>query len=500
MTSSVQAVVKEDGVTPATPFDMGAGSIRADRAVNPTLVFNESYADFVAAGADALHRIDLNIPSIDATTMTGSITTSRTAINVSGKKQTMEVHVSQPAGVMITVGNKNKKLQIPKNGSLTFPITISAPEVANGQYFGSITLVPAQGGNNVYIPVAFVRRQGGVALTNTCAPSTVAVKELSHCTATVTNNSSTTANVALNIVQQAKTGKALNYLNVGTPGSVIGAGDGVQWTGSLTPQLPPQVASLTPTTGPDGGYLDLSLLGVTPVAGVGDDTISNFTVPTFFYGSEAYTSVGVVSNGYLVVGGGTSADIVFSPQHFPVAARPNNVLAPLWSDLNPSATGAGTIRVATLTGGPFKWLVIDYNGVKNFGNATTHSFEVWIQLAGGGFGPGPESEGITFSYGANATTPSDGPGLGNAGSGDPDSGQNWGAENRDGSSGVSLATAPANGSEYSVNTTPPTAGGSVTIPFDLSSKKAGTYRSVASMTSNLTPGTTQVVQVLTVTP
>ena len=124
-----------------------------------------------------LHRIDLNIPSIDATTMTGSITTTRTAINVSGKKQNLEVQITQPAGVTITVGNKNKNLTDPaRTASLTFPITISAPEVANGQYFGPITLVPAQGGNNVYIPVAFVRKQGGVALTNTCSPDTVAVE------------------------------------------------------------------------------------------------------------------------------------------------------------------------------------------------------------------------------------------------------------------------------------------------------------------------------------
>ena len=75
-------------MTPATPFDDGAGSIRADRAVNPTLVFNETYAHFVASAGDPLHRIDLNIPSIDATTMTGSITTSRTAINVSGRTRT----------------------------------------------------------------------------------------------------------------------------------------------------------------------------------------------------------------------------------------------------------------------------------------------------------------------------------------------------------------------------------------------------------------------------
>ena len=156
--------------------------------------------------------------------------------------------------------------------------------------------------------------------------------------------------------------------------------------------------------------------------------------------------------------------------------------------------------MATLSGGPNDgWIVVDWDGVKNFGNATTHSFEVWIQIQRGTT-HGPASEGITYSYGPNTTFPGDGPGLGNAGSGDPDSGVNWGAENRDGSSGANIATAPANGSEYLVNTTPPAAGGSVSIPFDVSAKKAGTWHSVAAMTSSMTPGTTQVLQTLTVTP
>ena len=38
------------------------------------------------------------------------------------------------------------------------------------------------------------------------------------------------------------------------------------------------------------------------------------------YGGEPYTRLGVVSNGYLVLGGGTAADIVFTPQTFPNAA------------------------------------------------------------------------------------------------------------------------------------------------------------------------------------
>ena len=169
MTSSVQTVVKENGITPADAFDMGAGSIRADRAVNPTLVFNATYADMVAAGSDTLHRIDLNIPSIDATTMGGSISTHRTAINVSGKNQTLDVNVTQPAGVTITV-NDGQAIHVAKGASVTFPVTISAPSVANGQYQGRIDLVPRKGANKVTIPVAFVKKQGAVTLSNTCSP------------------------------------------------------------------------------------------------------------------------------------------------------------------------------------------------------------------------------------------------------------------------------------------------------------------------------------------
>jgi hypothetical protein len=219
-----------------------------------------------------------------------------------------------------------------------------------------------------------------------------------------------------------------------------------------------------------------------PIPGVGDDTISNFTVPTFFYGGEPYTSLGVGSNGYVVLGGGTGADVAATPQTFPNPARPNNVIAPFWTDLNPPAGGA--IRIAALTDGVTTWLVIDWAAVKNFSNATTHTGEIWLRL-----GSTPASEQTTISYGAA-----------NASGGDPGSGINWGAENRDGSSGKNFPSAPADGTEWAINTSPPTAGGTATIGYDASSKKPGTFSSVASMTSDVTPGTTQVVQTLTVTP
>ena len=80
-----------------------------------------------------------------------------------------------------------------------------------------------------------------------------------------------------------------------------------------------------------------------------------------------YTRIGVVSNGYVVLGGGTAADINFINQNLPNPARPNNVLAPFWTDLNPSAGGA--VRIGTLTDGTNTWLIVDWEAVKDFRDA-----------------------------------------------------------------------------------------------------------------------------------
>jgi Subtilase family/PA domain/Fibronectin type-III domain len=485
MASSVQDVVKEDGTTPASVFDDGAGSIRADRAVNPTLVFDETYADFVDAGSDHLHRVDLNIASVDATTMTGDLTTQRTATNVSGKSQNMAVQISEPAGVTITVGNNNHDLHIAKDETLTFPIEISAPDVADGQYEGRIDLVPAKGGNTVTIPVAFVKTQGSVTLSNSCSPTSFAAKTgSSHCTVTATNLGSVAANASLT-VKPRESGKPLQYKNVGAPASVIGSGEGVQWSGPLGPSLAPAVNGFTTGAGEPYGYVPLSALGVSPLPGTGDETISNESFNTFYYGGEPYDTVGAVSDGYAVVGGGDSNDINFVTQSFPNPSRPNNVVAPFWTDLNPSF--GGNIYMAQVGDGVDDWVVVDFESVRNYDTADTHTFEIWFRNSGFGSGSGPGSEQVTVVYGAN-------------GVGDPDTVTEMGAENRDGSSGQNLGSYPGNGAQLTVDMGQPTPGGSVAIPFDVTGKKTGTYHSDAALTSDQTPGTTIAPQALTVTP
>ena len=483
MTSSVQGVVKEDGVTAANPFDDGAGSIRANRAVNPTLVFNETFAHFVAAGSDTLHRIDLNLASVDAPTMSGQITTQRTAMNVSGQNQVLKVSTVAPAGARITVGTNNGNIGVPAGGAVTFPITISAPKLASGQYFGQITLDSQKpGATPVVMPVAFNKKQGSVTLSHTCTPTSFGVASSSHCTVSAGNLAPASADATIKVSGSP----GLHYSNVSPPASPIAPQFGAQWSGTLGPSLPPTIDSIAATTGPAGGYLPLAAFGIAPIPGVGDDTITDFNVPTFFYGRESYTRIGVVSNGYVVIGGGTAADVTFPPQTFPNAARPNNVVAPLWTDTNVPAGGA--IRIGQLTDGTDSWIVVDYAAVKNFSNATTHTFELWFRIAGGGAGSDASSEQVTITYGAaNTASP------------DPGTGGKSGAENRDGTSGKNLTT-PADNTEWAVNTGPPTPGGTVTFTYDASADVPGTYDSTAGLTSTLTPGITQAVQTLTVTP
>jgi hypothetical protein len=67
----------------------------------------------------------------------------------------------------------------------------------------------------------------------------------------------------------------------------------------------------------------------------------------FTYGHEAYDRVGVGSNGYLIVGGSTSAaDVQFQPSVFPNPAPPDNLIAPYWTDHGQEATVDGHVAAA----------------------------------------------------------------------------------------------------------------------------------------------------------
>lgn len=464
MTSSTQDVLKEDGVTRADPFDRGAGALRVDAAVAAVATIEETPQNLLAAaGPD---RVDLNLPSIQASPLPGAITTHRTLRNTTTRDQPFRAGTSGTNGLKVSVSPSS--FSVPAGGTFTIAVTVDGTSAADGWAFGQVTLTStAKRIPSVVLPVSARVADSAVPMTHTCAPTDLARDQDSSCTVTLTNNSAVPADVQLGL----EAPKRVDISSVSA--NATATARGFTWTGTLTPALPPTITSISAGGSVAGGYLPLSAFGIAPIAGMSDESIVNVNVPAFRYGSESYTRLGIVSNGYVVVGGGSGADVQYAPAPIPSTDRPNNIVAPFWTDLDPSTGGA--IRIGTLTDGVDTWIVVDYEAVVLYGTATASTFQVWLQVGA--------TENVTM---VNHVSPSV-PGS---------YGLSQGAENRDGTSGVSYVG--PSGTDWTVNTAPPAAGGSVTVTYDASSARAGTYVLAPTATTPVVKGAISQTQTLTV--
>lgn len=471
-TAKTAGVTKSDGQAPADPFDVGGGRVDLTKAGDPGLTFDETAADYAAGAATPLDRIDLNTPSINAPTMPGVISTTRTAKNVSNSRLAYKTDTQSPAGTSISVTPHNFTLD--PGQQVTLNITISAPGVAQGQYFGRIDLNQSNGSRKLHLPVAFFKRQGIVTLSQSCDPSSIQ-RNTGRSTCTVTAQNSSQSPAAVSSVSTTS-----NELNVtGATGATKVNAHTVTATATLAGQQPdaPHIAP-----GSLFGYIPLDAFGVTPLP-IGDEQAINFNVPAFKYAGQTFNRLGVVSDGYLVAGGTNGAqDISFAPQTLPDPARPNGVLAPFWTDLD--GTGAPGIFATTLTDGVNDWIVVE-SRLNVFGTTNTQVFQTWIGING--------TEDITFAYDP-ANLP-DNPPAG--------FGLTVGAENTDGSAGAQTAptnpgTAPTE--DQRVTSTPGAPGGSMTYSFEMRGVSTGAGSVRTDMTTPLVRGTTTDVDTVTVTP
>jgi hypothetical protein len=297
-----------------------------------------------------------------------------------------------------------------------------------------------------------------VTLTQGCTPTSVRRNASSVCTVSATNNSFTDSDVDL-------TTTVNNRLRlIGASGATL-ANNRVRKTATLAGATL-GVPSVDPGT--IAGYIPLDLFGGTLVTPIGDETMTNFNVPAFSYNGEVANRVGVDSNGYLVVGGGTAEDN--NCCNLPLGAspeRPNNILAPFWTDLDGTGTGTGTtgVLVNVLTDGVNTWLVVEWR-VNVFGTTDQRRFQTWIGVDG--------TQDIAFSY-ENAMA-------------DP-AGQDYlvGAENAAGDGDVSrfLPT-----EDQRVTSTDPTPGATVTYTVTVRGRTVGAGNVHTDMTATGVKGVT----------
>jgi subtilisin family serine protease len=456
-TTASTALVKEDHTTPADPFDAGGGRIDLNRAGDPGLTFDETGARMAATEDHPASRIDLNLPSVDATTMPGAITTTRQARNVSGRPLTYDVHTTAPAGAGIIVLPNH--FTVPPGGRAKLLITISAPGLPTGQYFGEIRLDQRGGDRDVHLPVAFFHQQGQVTLSQSCGPAEIARNTgTSTCTASLSNTGmrvakvSASSHVSGNLrVISATRARRIDAKDVGAVAS-LAAGT------PATPRLQP---------GSLFGYVPLDQLGIAPRP-IGDEQALNFNVPAFKFAGDTFSRIGVTSNGYLVAGGAESPDqIAPVPQRLPDPKRPNAVMAPFWTNLD--GTGAPGILTADITDGTNTWIVVEWRE-RVAGTTSGRVFQVWIGVNG--------SEDVTYAYDP-ANLPAGPPAP---------LGLTVGAENAQGTGGTQLGSVPAG--DLRVITDPERAGGTLTYRFKVRGIRAGNGSATTAMITPLVRGVT----------
>jgi hypothetical protein len=376
MTTAITDVLKQDLATPADPFDFGAGRIDLVEASAPWLTIDETADRFLALGNDPVNAVHLNLPSINAPVMPGELTTTRVVENVSGRRVRFHTEATAPDGSTIDVRPKNVTLS--PGAKATIEITITSP-VPGPQQFGTVYLQP-DGGDELHIPVAWVPQQAGVTLTQSCDPNPIERRSTTACTIQAVNEGAEDAHVDLYT-------EVANRLRItGSDGNAtVTSNRTAERVGVTLAGRRPGVPAVAP--GSLAGYLPLDAFGVAPVA-VGDEQIVNFNVPAFEFAGESYSRIGVDSNGYLIVGGGVNEDNnCCNLPTGPDPARPNNVLAPFWTDLD--GTGAPGIFATTLTDGVGTWLVIEHR-VNIFGTNDLQAFQTWIGIDG--------VEDITYAY------------------------------------------------------------------------------------------------------
>lgn len=446
MTQSTTEVLKEDLVTPADPFDMGAGRVDVGAALGAPITISDDALDMYLKTGDPVHAVDINLPSINAPILPGRLTTVRTLKNMTADEIVVRPKATVPAGSWIAFDRR--AYTVPAGGTADVTITISTWAAEGVQQFGQIVFHTNKGDS--HIPVAFVPGQAGVALDQTCDATELKKGATATCTVTATNTTFTDQQVDLDTYVSGGA--------VSVSGQTSASGD----LSAAAEGIPSMVDAGSP------GFVDLGAFGI-GASPIGDEQFLNWDVPAYSFNGQTYTRLSINSNGYIVAGAAGSTDNnCCNLPGGPSSARPNSVMAPFWTDLD--GTGAPGIRIAS--SGAYRivqWEVFDW------GTQHLRKFQVWV-LTG-------TTQEITYSYSEPQVASLAGDFL-------------VGAENVAGL-GDMRAILPAN--DIVIASTPAVSGGSLTYSFTLTGTKAGAAAVRTEMTSPTIAGVTVVQDFIRVT-
>ncbi len=157
MTTAWTSVLKEDGATPADPFDMGSGRVDLTVAAEAGLLLDETEANYLAAepaiGGDPK---TLNIASMADSACVGTCSWTRTVRNPLAVSVDWTASAVNPAGATITVSPAS--FTIPAGGTQVLTIDTAVTSGSSAAWiFGQVNLT-ATGGEapDAHLPIAVI--------------------------------------------------------------------------------------------------------------------------------------------------------------------------------------------------------------------------------------------------------------------------------------------------------------------------------------------------------
>ncbi|XP_039023478.1 subtilisin-like protease SBT2.2 [Hibiscus syriacus] len=159
--------------SPATPFDMGSGFVNATSALDPGLIFDTTYEEYMSflCGINGsspavlnytgqscqlynstVTAVDLNLPSITIAKLNQSNTVERSVTNIAGN-ETYKVSWTTPSGVSMKVTPMCFFISTGEKQVIT--ITFNATTNDSVPSFGRIGLL-GDGGHNLNIPLSVI--------------------------------------------------------------------------------------------------------------------------------------------------------------------------------------------------------------------------------------------------------------------------------------------------------------------------------------------------------
>jgi hypothetical protein len=340
-------------VTPYTVGDTGKMVITAQ--------FKKPYFEDVLCTGDtggtfAVNQSSLSYGNVDA----GSTSVQQFIITNSHSTEYLMGDITTPTGYSVAMAAKSiakyvkntLSYSVAPQSSKTFDLTF-AP-TAGQTYSGDVTITSSDTGNSTsYISVTGTGIVPDISapagLSASTPPGSSTMNNFS-----IENNGQGTLDYNLSI--NYTSGK--EYKGSGGPDTY-----GYKWKDS------------DETDGPVYSWVDIT--GVGTSVSLGDDALSaalNLGFTFNFYGTD-FTSVKICSNGFLSF---TTTSTAYSNAAIPTSAEPNNLLALIWDDLDPTA--AGSIYYYSDTAN--NRFIVSYVGVPHFNTSSYNTAQVILYKSG----------------------------------------------------------------------------------------------------------------------